>query len=208
MNTIKPNKGFAACKHQRRKCSLKDCLLAPYFPANKPIKFHNVHCLYGVVGILRILNEVPEEKRDLTMRTIIYESNVRAIYPIHGCVKVIKECCDKIKENFEELYQVKKLLYYCKVNHLQSQIPNLQPHFSMGHSLRPSTSSLNPNLQPHFPVDHSLRASTSSQIPNLEPQFLMDYSLRASISSQILNIPIFNNVGDNPNYYHNSENNI
>ncbi|CAI8594364.1 unnamed protein product [Vicia faba] len=149
--------------------------------------FHNVNCLYGVVGILRILDEVPEEKRDLAMRTIIYESNVRAIYPIHGCVEVIKECYDRIKDNFEELYQVKKLLDYCKVNHLQSQIPNLQPHFLMG---------------------HSLRASTSSQIPNLEPQFLMDYSLRASTSYQIPNIPIFNNVGNNPNYYHNSENNI
>ncbi|CAI8594365.1 unnamed protein product [Vicia faba] len=187
MNTIKPNKGCAACKHQRRKCLLKDCLLAPYFPANKPIMFHNVHCLYGVVDILRILDEVLEEKRDLAMRTIIYESNVRAIYPIHGCVEVIKECYDRIKDNFEELYQVKKLLDYCKVNHLQSQIPNLQPYFLMG---------------------HSLRASTSSQIPNLEPQFLMDYSLRASTSSQIPNIPIFNNVGNNSNYYHNSENNI
>ncbi|XP_058776189.1 LOB domain-containing protein 22-like [Vicia villosa] len=198
MNTIKSNKACAACTHQRRKCS-KDCLLAPYFPANKPKMFHNAHSLYGVSNMVRILNEVPKEKRDLAMRTVIYESNVRKIYPIGGCVDVIKEYSDKISEALEELNQVKKVLDYCKVNHLPSQ--------KLSSSL-PSTSFQNPNLQPHFPIDHSLRDSISSHNPNLQPYFSMDHSPRASTNSDISNIPIFNNVGNVTNYYHNSENNI
>ncbi|CAK8533575.1 unnamed protein product [Lathyrus sativus] len=139
MNIIKSNKACAACKHQRRKCS-SDCILAPYFPVDKPLMFHNALNLYGVSNIIEILNKIPQEMRDLAMKTIIYESNVRAIYPIHGCLGVIKEICDRINENLEELYHVKELLDYCKINNLQSQ--NLS-------TLLPSTSSQNPNLQPH-----------------------------------------------------------
>ncbi|XP_058776193.1 LOB domain-containing protein 12-like [Vicia villosa] len=136
MNTIKSNKACAACTHQRKKC-LKDCLLAPYFPAHKPKMFHNAHSLYGVSNMVRILNELPKEKRDLAMRTLIYESNVRKIYPIGGCVDVIKDYCDKLSEALEELNQVKKVLDYCKVNHLQSQ--NLS-------SSLPSTTSTNSDI--------------------------------------------------------------
>lgn len=170
MNNIKSNKACASCKLQRRKC-LKDCLLAPHFPADKPETFANAHRLYGVSNMVRILENIPEEMRHLAMRTIIYESNVRLMFPIHGCLGVIKECCDRISEAFKELYQVKNLLHYCKVNHLQQL--NLS-------SLLPSTSSQNPNLQPHFSMDCPLRASTNSHVSN---------------------IPIFNNVGNVSDYW-------
>ncbi|CAL5185832.1 unnamed protein product [Lathyrus oleraceus] len=170
MNNIKSNKACASCKLQRRRC-LKDCLLAPHFPADKPITFANAHRLYGVSNMVRILENIPEEMRQIAMRTIIYESNVRLMFPVHGCLGVIKECCDMISEAFKELCQVKELLHYCKVNHLQQL--NLS-------SLLPSTSSQNPNLQPHVPMDCPLRASTNSHVSN---------------------IPIFNNVGNVSDYW-------
>ncbi|KAL5066059.1 hypothetical protein RYX36_027797 [Vicia faba] len=107
------------------------------------------------------------------MRTIIYESNVRAIFPIHGCLGLILQYHDIIKECIEELDQVKMLLNNCKSHQLQQQNHS---------SLVPSTSSQIPNVQPHISNDH-MGASTSSHIP------------------------IFNNDGNIPNYYHNWENN-
>jgi len=157
MNIIKTNKACAACKYQRRKCS-RDCPLAPYFPADKPKMFSNAHRLFGVSNIQRILKEIKDDdKKDAAMRSIIFESDIRAKSPVHGCLGVIMDYGGMLKQSMEELNHVKTLLAYC--NDLQQK--------------------------QHL---HSSLPYTSSQIPN---------------------IPIFNNVGDVPNYYyyHNSENN-
>ncbi|KAL5066056.1 hypothetical protein RYX36_027793 [Vicia faba] len=90
------------------------------------------------------------------MRTIIYESNVRAIFPIHGCLGLILQYHDMIKECIEELDQVKMLLNNCKSHQLQQQNHS---------SLIPCTSSQIPNVQPHIANDPQ-RAYTSSHIPN------------------------------------------
>jgi len=157
MNIIKPNKACAACKYQRRKCS-SECPLAPYFPADKPKMFSNAHRLFGVSNIQRILKEIKDDdQKDVAMRSIIVESDIRAKSPVHGCLGVIMDYGDMLKQSMEELNHVKTLLAYC--NDLQQK--------------------------QHL---HSSLPCTSSQIPN---------------------IPIFNNVGDVPNYYYypNSENN-
>ncbi|CAJ2665598.1 unnamed protein product [Trifolium pratense] len=154
MNIIKTNKACAACKYQRRKCS-KDCPLAPYFPADKPKMFGNAHRLYGVSNILKILKEIDDDKKDDAMKSIIFESDIRAKFRVDGCFGVIKHYEGLLKESIKELDHVEKLLNYCKLNYpLQQQ-----------------------NL--HSTV-------TNYQTPN---------------------IPIFNNIGDVSNYYHNSENN-
>jgi hypothetical protein len=154
MNIIKTNKACAACKYQRRKCS-KDCPLAPYFPADKPKMFGNAHRLYGVSNILKILKDIDDDKKDDAMKSIIFESDIRAKFRVHGCFGVIKYYEDLIKESIKELDDVESLLDYCKLNYpLQQQ-----------------------NL-------HS--SVTNYQIPN---------------------IPMFNNIGDASNYYHDSENN-
>ncbi|CAJ2665597.1 unnamed protein product [Trifolium pratense] len=142
MNIIKAYKSCAACKYQRRKCS-KDCPLAPYFPGDKPKMFANAHRLFGVSNILTILQEVKDEDKDEAMKSIIFESDIRARFRTHGCLGVIKMYETALKECIKELDDVERLLDYCK---------------------------LNCNSEP----------STSSQIP------------------------IFNNIGDAPNYYHNN----
>ncbi|XP_073152478.1 LOB domain-containing protein 23-like [Henckelia pumila] len=80
----------AACKFRRRKCSAT-CPLAPYFPANKPETFGYVHRLYGVSHITKILETLEtKKKRDDAMRSIIYESKMRALIPVYGCSFVIE----------------------------------------------------------------------------------------------------------------------
>lgn len=123
MNNIMSKKACAACNFQRRKCS-QDCLLSCYFPANNPEMFNNAHRLYGVSNMVKILNRIPKEKRDLAMRTIIYESYVRVLFPVHGCFALFMKYRNMIKECMEELDQVKMLLNNCKSHHLQQQNPS------------------------------------------------------------------------------------
>lgn len=44
----------AACKLLRRKCG-HDCVFAPYFPADEPQKFANVHKVFGASNVNKML---------------------------------------------------------------------------------------------------------------------------------------------------------
>jgi len=50
------------------------CVLAPYFPTNKPKMLGDAHHLFGVSNIQKILNEIKDgEQRDEAMTSIIFE---------------------------------------------------------------------------------------------------------------------------------------
>lgn len=56
-NTRKPGGGAspcAACKLLRRRCG-EDCVFAPYFPADEPHKFANVHKVFGASNVNKML---------------------------------------------------------------------------------------------------------------------------------------------------------
>ncbi|KAH0468561.1 hypothetical protein IEQ34_003594 [Dendrobium chrysotoxum] len=80
----------AACKYQRRRCT-PDCTLAPHFPANNPRQFLNVHRLFGVSNILKILKTVDPHLHKEAMASIIFQSNARARDPVGGCYGIILE---------------------------------------------------------------------------------------------------------------------
>jgi len=44
----------AACKLLRRRCA-QDCVFAPYFPADEPHKFANVHRVFGASNVNKML---------------------------------------------------------------------------------------------------------------------------------------------------------
>lgn len=44
----------AACKLLRRRC-VQDCVFAPYFPADEPQKFANVHKVFGASNVNKML---------------------------------------------------------------------------------------------------------------------------------------------------------
>ncbi|KAJ1270928.1 hypothetical protein BS78_06G088400 [Paspalum vaginatum] len=92
----------AACRHQRRKCP-PDCVLKPYFPSYENDKFRNALQMFGVSNMQRILMEVPKTRWDACMRTIVYESNVRWIDPVRGCIGTIQHLEDQLMDTAIEL---------------------------------------------------------------------------------------------------------
>ncbi|CAL2252317.1 unnamed protein product [Prunus armeniaca] len=58
-----PHSPCAACKFLRRKCT-QECMLKPYFPPDQPQKFANVHRVYGVSNVAKILNELNAAHRE------------------------------------------------------------------------------------------------------------------------------------------------
>jgi hypothetical protein len=84
------NQACAACKYQRRKCS-PDCPLARYFPADQQRRFLNAHRLFGVSNIQKTLRRIDPEYGPEAMRALIYQSEARAVDPVYGCVRIIKQ---------------------------------------------------------------------------------------------------------------------
>ncbi|XWS30028.1 hypothetical protein CRYUN_Cryun24cG0082800 [Craigia yunnanensis] len=64
----------AACKHQRKKCG-ENCILAPYFPADKLREFEAVHKVFGVSNAAKIVrNANNEEDRKKVADSLIWEA--------------------------------------------------------------------------------------------------------------------------------------
>lgn len=111
----------AACKYQRRKCA-PDCILAPYFPHDRQRQFLNAHKLFGVSNITKIIKHLEPPEKDEAMRTIIFQSDVRANDPVGGCYRIIKELQRQIEYNKAELELVLHQLAICRAQ-AQLQIP-------------------------------------------------------------------------------------
>ncbi|CAK9877130.1 unnamed protein product [Sphagnum jensenii] len=104
------NTACAACKYQRRKCT-PDCPLSPYFPADQPKRFANVHKLFGVSNTLRILKHVDPSKREDTVKSIAYEADTREKDPVHGCLGVITLLQHEVSKLKDELAIAREQLY-------------------------------------------------------------------------------------------------
>ncbi|XP_042002228.1 LOB domain-containing protein 27-like isoform X2 [Salvia splendens] len=104
----------AACKYQRRKCS-PACPLAPYFPANQPKMFQNVHRLFGVSNVTKILEKLTNKlDKDDAMRSIIYESDMRERFPVAGCCGVLAHLQQQLIAATKELEYVNAALQVCR----------------------------------------------------------------------------------------------
>lgn len=117
------NTACAACKYQRRKCS-PDCPLSPYFPPDQPKRFQNVHKLFGVSNILRILKHVDPSKREDTVKSIAYEADTREKDPVHGCLGVITILQNQVTKLKDELALAREQLYILEQQHsFNQQVP-------------------------------------------------------------------------------------
>ncbi|WMV35023.1 hypothetical protein MTR67_028408 [Solanum verrucosum] len=103
----------AACKYQRRKCA-PDCVLAPYFPHDRQRQFLNAHKLFGVSNITKIIRHLDQPFKDEAMRTIIFQSDVRANDPVGGCYRIIRDLQRHIDYCKAELDIVIHQLAYCR----------------------------------------------------------------------------------------------
>ncbi|OIT03828.1 PREDICTED: LOB domain-containing protein 4-like [Nicotiana attenuata] len=89
------NSPCAGCKLLRRRCG-EDCVFAPYFPADEPHKFANVHKVFGASNVSKMLQELPEHKRGDAVSSMVYEANARVRDPVYGCVGAISSLQQQI----------------------------------------------------------------------------------------------------------------
>ncbi|BBN07288.1 protein MpASLBD9 [Marchantia polymorpha subsp. ruderalis] len=84
-NTMRHSSGAssrcASCKYLRKRCT-DECVLAPYFPADQPLKFAIVHAHFDIVNVIELLHGIPESFRlsvvkDLVLQAIIKVANSR-----------------------------------------------------------------------------------------------------------------------------------
>lgn len=119
----------AACKFQRRRCAT-DCPLAPYFPAEQPKLFQNVHRLFGVRSIVKILEKLDENQKPEAMKSIIFQSYIRDRSPVHGCLGLTQQLQYMIWLAEEELKVVNSQL---QIYRSQRQNGQNQDHNQMIH---------------------------------------------------------------------------
>ncbi|XVF87045.1 hypothetical protein PTKIN_Ptkin18bG0089100 [Pterospermum kingtungense] len=103
----------AACKLLRRRCA-QDCVFAPYFPADEPHKFANVHKVFGASNVNKMLQELPEHQRGDAVSSMVYEANARVRDPVYGCVAAISSLQQQI-----DALQTQLALAQAEVLHLR-----------------------------------------------------------------------------------------
>ncbi|KAF4349734.1 hypothetical protein CsatB_001436 [Cannabis sativa] len=103
----------AACKLLRRRCA-QDCVFAPYFPADEPQKFANVHKVFGASNVNKMLQELPVQHRGDAVSSMVYEANARVRDPVYGCVGAISSLQQQI-----DVLQAQLALAQAEVVHLR-----------------------------------------------------------------------------------------
>jgi hypothetical protein len=98
-----------ACKNQRRKCK-KECIFAPYFLSDNPKKFAYVQKVFGVSNVSKLLNEMNIAQRADAVKSLTYEAEARVRDPVYGCVGLISQLQDQVRNLENELVMVKKQL--------------------------------------------------------------------------------------------------
>lgn len=143
------NSPCAACKLQRRKCT-QDCVFAPYFPADQPQKFANVHNVFGASNVAKLLNELNPVQREDAVNSLAYEAEARLSDPVYGCVGIISILQFKLKQIQINLYNAKQEL--ARFSSGQAIHPTLYPPGfipKLQHLDNPSSSS---SVLPYIPT--------------------------------------------------------
>ncbi|CAA7388004.1 unnamed protein product [Spirodela intermedia] len=94
--TTRGGRNCFACRRQHRRCG-SECPLAPFFPLDQPQRFENARRLFGVSNILKILSGIDPALQPDAMRSIIYESDCRAHFPVEGCLAVIRHLLHQLR---------------------------------------------------------------------------------------------------------------
>lgn len=100
---------------------MPDCIFAPYFPPEEPLKFTHVHKIFGASNISKLLHEVLPHQREDTVNSLAYEAEARVRDPVYGCVGTISFLQMQVELLQKELDAANaELLHYaCGCNHFQ-----------------------------------------------------------------------------------------
>ncbi|XP_052730668.1 LOB domain-containing protein 4 isoform X1 [Vigna angularis] len=162
----------AACKLLRRRCA-QDCVFAPYFPADEPHKFANVHRVFGASNVNKMLqelqnvvlspkvrvkhntkrnltsNELPEHQRGDAVSSMVYEANARVRDPVYGCVGAISSLQQQI-----DVLQTQLAVAQAEAVHLRvRQNASLYSPTSPTNTASPSSKIIHSQPKPIFDID-------------------------------------------------------
>jgi hypothetical protein len=197
MNNVNINKNnnttqaCAACKYQRRKCA-PDCILAPYFPHDRQRQFLNAHKLFGVSNINKIIKYLDPPLKDQAMRTIIFESDMRANDPVGGCYKYIQDLQAQIEYCKTELDLVLQQLAVFRAqshdHHQQQQVVNYGDQVIMNSDsllgyYNPSGSVVPATTPAHYHYNVQQQVVTPLQEHEQEQYLMVQESNSSSINS-------------------------
>ncbi|KAM0946027.1 putative transcription factor AS2-LOB family [Dioscorea sansibarensis] len=91
------NMPCAGCRKLHRRCN-RDCVLAPYFPANEPEKFAGVHKVFGASNVIKMLLGIEQERREDAVESLVYEAFARLKDPVYGCTGTIVYLQNYVKD--------------------------------------------------------------------------------------------------------------
>ncbi|KAF6166171.1 hypothetical protein GIB67_023881 [Kingdonia uniflora] len=131
----------AACKLLRRRCA-EDCIFAPYFPADEPHKFANVHKVFGASNVNKMLQDLHENQRSDAISSMVYEANARVRDPVYGCVGAISSLQQQI-----DVLQTQLAITQAEIVHLRMR------HVAPSSSVITSTTSSSKSAKPFFATD-------------------------------------------------------
>jgi hypothetical protein len=182
----------AACKFQRRKCT-PECLLAPYFPADQPKIFLNVHKLFGVSNIVKILKYLEPSQKKVAMDSIIIQANYRDKYPVHGCWEEICRLQYQIWMMEEELHVVYQQLEICRQQQQQLPHDDVTSQLELGMAPRSSNALAHFNQTPQ-PQSYNINNNNTVAAPLSVSQ---QHSYSNSNSVDYNNSPLYMDSKDN-----------
>ncbi|KAG6407447.1 hypothetical protein SASPL_130438 [Salvia splendens] len=99
----------AACKCLCRECT-EDCPMEPYFPADDPKKFSNVHEVFGATNVSKVLKELEPSQREAAANSLAYEAEHLLRDPVHGYLRQIYSLKQKINQVHADMENTKKEL--------------------------------------------------------------------------------------------------
>ncbi|GAB4824306.1 hypothetical protein Ancab_007193 [Ancistrocladus abbreviatus] len=91
------NSPCASCKLLRRRCAT-DCIFAPYFPPDDPLRFAIVHKVFGASNVSKMLQELPVHQRADAVSSLVFEANARMKDPVYGCAGAISYLQNQVSE--------------------------------------------------------------------------------------------------------------
>ncbi|PIA25371.1 hypothetical protein AQUCO_11800035v1 [Aquilegia coerulea] len=139
----------AACKLLRRRCA-QDCVFAPYFPADEPQKFANVHKVFGASNVNKMLQELPEHQRGDAVSSMVYEANARVRDPVYGCVGAISSLQQQI-----DLLQTQLAIAQAEVVHMRMRQTASMSSLAVNsnNNVSPSSKLTTPHTKSFFSMD-------------------------------------------------------
>ncbi|KAI3713235.1 hypothetical protein L1987_71809 [Smallanthus sonchifolius] len=140
-----PSAPCAACKFLRRKC-IQGCVFSPYFPPEDPIKFTNVHKIFGASNVSKLLNEIVPHQREDAVNSLAYEAEARLKDPVYGCVGAISVLQRQVLRLQKELDATNAdLIRFSSNQNMMLTIPQTSGNYPQNHPhvLPPNYSSWN-----------------------------------------------------------------